>query len=226
MKVHVYALFTLALATLILGGYSFLKDHFYDPSPYEHHIGRLEEQVRREKFKLEIARLESEEFRQSVATLLPNAMKDESELNYPKRLLASVTQSQQADYYRTLQANTLFMKAKSFFRAKDYVSANPRFEKIIQEFSYSENLSEAYFLLSEGYYQLGQYEPCVRYIKEMVQLFPETELTGFALLRLGQVYEIQDRPGEALQLYKTVLRSFPQRGVASQASQMIRSVNL
>lgn len=226
MKVHVYALVALGISTFLLGGYAYLKDHFHDPSPYHDRIGDLEEEVEREKFRLEISRLEHEEFRQSVATILPDALKDNKEMNYPKRLLASVTQRQEADYYRTLQANSLFVKAKALFRAKDYHASNPLFKKIIQDHSYSSHLAEAYFLLAEGHFQLSQYEQSVKVIKQMVQLYPETELTGFALLRLGKVYEFQDRPAEALQLYQTVLRSFPQRSVASQATQLIRSVNL
>ena len=60
----------------------------------------------------------------------------------------------------------------------------------------------------------------------MLNLYPESELTGFALLRMGKIYEFQDRREDAIDLYQTILRSFPQRDVAGQASRSLRSVEL
>ena len=52
------------------------------------------------------------------------------------------------------------------------------------------------------------------------------ELTGFALIRLGRIYEMQNRNEEAVDIYKTVLRSYPQRDVASQAKASLKGVEL
>ena len=60
----------------------------------------------------------------------------------------------------------------------------------------------------------------------MVELIPHHELTGFALIRLGRIYEMQNRNEEAVDIYKTVLRSYPQRDVASQAKASLKGVEL
>jgi TolA-binding protein len=60
----------------------------------------------------------------------------------------------------------------------------------------------------------------------MVELFPQSELTGFALIRLGSIYQIQNRNEEAVDIYKTVMRSYPQRDVASQARASLRDLEL
>jgi hypothetical protein len=41
---------------------------------------------------------------------------------------------------------------------------------------------------------------------------------------LGRVYELQNRSEEAVDIYKTVLRSYPQRDVASQAKASLRGI--
>ena len=83
---------------------------------------------------------------------------------------------------------------------------------------------EAHFLLAEGQYQLGQLDAASATIDRMVELFPESEVTGFALVRLGQIFEQRDRYDEAVQLYRTVLKSFPYRGVAAQAEHSLREM--
>ena len=60
----------------------------------------------------------------------------------------------------------------------------------------------------------------------MIELFPTHELTGFAMVRLGRIFEAQKRAEEAVDIYKTVLRSFPQRDVASQAKASLKGIEL
>jgi TolA-binding protein len=87
-------------------------------------------------------------------------------------------------------------------------------------------VTESYFLMAEGHFLSNELEECTAIVQQMVDLFPQHELTGFALIRLGRIYEIQNRNEEAVDIYKTVLRSYPQRDVASQAKASLKGVEL
>jgi tetratricopeptide (TPR) repeat protein len=82
------------------------------------------------------------------------------------------------------------------------------------------------FLLVECNFILREFENTIAYTNKMLDLYPENELTGFAMLRLGKVYEEQDRLEDAIEIYKTLLNTFPNRGVASAARNSLRSVEL
>jgi TolA-binding protein len=97
---------------------------------------------------------------------------------------------------------------------------------LINKFGYSPNVPEAYFLMVEGYFQDEELEECTKVVQQMLELFPTHELTGFAMIRLGRVYEAQNRNEDAVDIYRTVLRAFPQRDVASQARSSLRGMDL
>jgi TolA-binding protein len=46
------------------------------------------------------------------------------------------------------------------------------------------------------------------------------------MVRLGRIYEIENRNEEAVDIYRTVLRSFPQKDVAAQAKSSLRGLDL
>jgi TolA-binding protein len=81
-------------------------------------------------------------------------------------------------------------------------------------------------LLNESFFSLNRWEEVIKTTEKMVEIFPDNEMTGFALLRSGKVYEMQDKPSQALEIYKTVLRVFPSRDLASQAKISIEATDL
>lgn len=227
MSNQLFLLFISILCSGLIWAYSGFQSHFSDSHLYQEQMEVLRHAAEREQLKTLLAREQMKEFRQQVGTVLPQFLKkNKGEKGYPLRQLASVTTKQHADKVREHISGVLFERAKEKFRNGNYEKSNRLFVKIIEDYSFSIHVTEAHFLLSEGQFQLGQYEACINTIERMVDLFPSNELTGFALMRMGQIFEIQHRPEEALEIYKTVLRSFPQRAVASQAARSLRSVDL
>ncbi|MCB0385378.1 MAG: tetratricopeptide repeat protein [Bdellovibrionales bacterium] len=228
MSNQVFLLFISVLLSGVIWSYGAFQSHFSEAHIYKEQVEILRQAVEREQLKTLLASEKMAEFRQQVATVLPEFLKTKGkgEKGYPIRQLASVTHSADADKIREHISGVLFERAKDKFRTGNFEKANLLFLKIIEEYSFSVHVAESYFLLAEGQFQLGQLEKCVKTVERMVDLFPGNELTGFALLRMGRIFEIQRRPEEALEIYKTVLRSFPQRGVASQAARSLRSVDL
>lgn len=168
------------------------------------------------------------EFRQHVAVLMPDVVRDkgEGEEGYPFRSLASTLSKGKSDEIRKTLAKTIFETGKEHFRKREFAKANRSFKQIIDKFGFSPNIAETYFLMAESYFQTGEAEECTRVISQMIELFPSHELTGLAMVRLGRIFEMQNRNEEAVDIYRTVLRSFPQRDVASQAKASLRGMEL
>ena len=168
------------------------------------------------------------EFRQSVAALMPDVLKQKGlgEEGYPYRSLASTISRSDAEQVRQTIAKTLFERGKENFRKHEYPKAIHAFHQVIDHFGFTPYVAESFFLLAESHFQRNELEACTGVIQQMVELFPNHELTGFALVRLGRIYQIQNRNEEAIEIFKTVMRSFPQRDVASQAKASLRGVDL
>ena len=207
--------------------YAQVHEHFNGVVEYKAQVALLKDQVEGERTSFAIQREQFLEFRQTVASLMPEVLKEKGEglEGYPYRSLASTLTSKESESVRTTIARTLFEKGKEYFKDKDYPKANLTFHKIIKDFGFTPYVTESYFLLAESHFQENEMEECVETIQTMVELFPQHELTGFALVRLGRIYEMQNRTEEAIDIYRTVIRSFPQRDVASQAKTSLRELS-
>lgn len=230
MSQPLFLVFISLLFSALVWAYGIFQKHFNGSEIYEEKVAILQEALKREGLRTRLAQENMEAFQQQVAALMPNVLrqKGSGEKGFPLRQLASVTNRDisVADKVREHISEVLFTRAKKKFREGNYSGARDLLIKMIDDFSFSVHVVDAFFLLAEGHFQLGEYEECVKIVARMVQLFPGNELTGFALLRLGKLYELRRRPEEALDIYKTVLRSFPQREVASQATRSLQAVDL
>ncbi len=228
MSSQFFAAFSLILTLVWMNFYANVRENFNGVSEYQRELSRLKKEMQDQRLAQSLEREGFLEFRQHVAELMPSAleMKGDGQQGYPYRSLASVISRKEAELIRGTIAKTLFEKGKQFFRAKNYLKSNQVFKEIIQRYSYSPYVPESYFLLAEGHFQENDLEECVATIQFMVEQFPQNELTGFALIRLGRIYEMQSRKEEAVDIYKTVIRSYPQRDVASQAKASLRGLDL
>jgi TolA-binding protein len=208
--------------------YAELREYFNPLDAYKERVAKLEESVKAEKFKHLLTSYEFHDFRAHVGTILPNAIKEKGpgEKAYPLRSLASVVQRRTNEVLVVARAKNIFEQGKTYFRQKNYELAAQQFQLVVKDHPYSAHVAEALFLLVESYYLTRQFENCVMAANKMIDVYPEFELTGYAMLRLGKVYEYQERHEEAIEIYKTVMKAFPSRDIASQANNSLRSVEL
>lgn len=196
-----------------------------------------------EKFKEKIAEVEREkqsadlrsqlliseisEYRQSIAAVMPAALEQKRGLrdNPALRELASVAGGA-GDPLAIERASGLFEKAKTAFREEDFESSNHLFAALVEKYPESVHTPEAHFLLAEGRFQMKEYADSAAQIEKMIEAYPESELTGFALLRLGRIFEIQDRLEDAGDIYKAILANFKQPALVRQARTSLRAVTL
>jgi TolA-binding protein len=191
-------------------------------------IERSEEEKAQAEFRAELARHELAEFQQQVATLLPQAVKGSGEgpANYPLRQLASVVGVGREESLKIERASGQMEKAKASFREGLFEDAAESFNEIIETYPESMHVPEAEFLLAESQFQLKDFEASIVTIERMIELFPESELTGYALLRLGKIFEKQDRLEDAADVYRSVLNNFKDSKLTEQAKEQLKAVAL
>jgi TolA-binding protein len=228
MKLSVFLAYMLVLTAGCMQFYAAVRETFNGNSEYKAEIARLHYQIKENRIAHALDKEQFLEFRQYVATLMPETLKQkgQGEAGYPIRGLASVVSNGDATQIRAAIAKTLFERGKVYFRDKKFDKAIHNFQQIVDHFGYTPYVRESYFLMAESRFQQSDYEDCTQIIHRMVDLFPSDELTGFALVRLGRIYQIQNRTEDAVDIYKTVLRTFPQRDVASQAKASLRGTDL
>lgn len=185
------------------------------------------EQAREEaEFKAQIAAHQLADYQQHVATLLPGAIekaKDPVEA-YPLRQLASLVTT--SDALPIERASGHFEKCKRAFRDQLFEEASRGLKDLLEKYPESIHAVEAHFLLAETQYQMKDFEQSLSTIDTMIGQYPESELTGFALLRLGRIFEMQDRLEDAADVYRSVLGNFKQPELVKQAQSSLKAVAL
>jgi TolA-binding protein len=228
MKTSVFVTFCLGLTTVYAYFFGEAKELFHRPDFYLYEIEGLKNNLNQEKLRHLLTQYEFEDFRAHTASILPNAIikKGPGEKSFPLRSLASVVQKSGSDEVGTIRAKELYERAKQSFRSKKYSNAISDMSELIRKHSYSPHINEAMFLIVESQFQLREYDSVVESVNRMLEIYPEDELTGYALLRLGKVYENKDRHDDAIEIYQTVLKVFPQRDLAALARSSLRSTEL
>lgn len=228
MKLGHFLSFILVLTTCWMQFYSAVRETFNGISDIQSELVRIKKENEHQQLQFSVEREQFIEFRQTIASLMPDVLKSKGlgEEGYVYRSLASTISKKESDQIKAMLAKTLFERAKENFRNRKYEKSAKLFRQIIDRYGYSTYAAESYFLLAESQYLLSQLEDSTTTIQEMVEIFPQHELTGFALIRLGKIYESQNRSEDAVDIYKTVLRSYPQRDVASQAKASLRGLDL
>ncbi len=69
-------------------------------------------------------------------------------------------------------------------------------------------VTQAYFFWAESLFLRGEQKACLDVIDQMIDLYPDHDLTGFIMLRMGQILQLRSRTEEASEVYRTVMQSF------------------
>ncbi len=187
---------------------------------------KLRWELKNQELKTMLAHFELEDYRQNLAILLPNEIKNNPRANYQLRNLASVVKEPLASNLTIERASSLLVKAKNSFGNKEYLESNKLLHDLIADYPSSIHSVEAYFLLIEGQYQTQDFENCISTIDDMLTLYPANELTGYAMLRLAKIFESQDRIEDAIEIYKALLKDFRSAKLQEQAKLSLKGVEL
>lgn len=225
MRNNWFLVFILILFSGVLALNGYIREHFNPTQSLIHKIAALEQAKRQADLRSRLALDQLNDFRSQVAIVLPQALDaNVQKESYPLRQLASVVSK--GDPLVIERASSAFEKAKTEFRNKNFEDTAVLLKDLIEHHPDSTHIIDAYFLLAESEYQIGREEKSVETIETMISLFPESELTGFSLLRLGKIFEKQDRLEDAADIYRSVLTNFQQREIVTQASAALKAVAL
>ncbi len=216
-------MFSLGLMIFLFVAFTSFKNHFSGLRETKEMLTHTQTLLEQEKIKSSIAYYELENMRQNVAMVLP---KSTISKDYPVRMLASVSRDSLKKPLEGFSSTAAFNNAKKQFRDKNYKKSNALFADIIRTYKYSIHLPEAYFLLVEGLYQVSDYEKCLKELNVMIDQFPENELTGFGMIRMGQIFEKRERLDEAKSIYTSVLHSFENKELKKQAQFLLDKIDL
>jgi len=196
----------LVLVTGIMQSYFLFEKHFSPHKDDQRKIAELKDLV--EEKNLRIAQLETQlvDFQQEVASQLPALKKiTPSPKSFQLRSLASVTQKPLNAFE---MSGTLSEKARAEFRRGDFNSSAKTFASLTQKFPTSPLVIQAYFFWAESLYMNKQPQDCLDVVDQMMTHFPEHELTGFIMLRMGQILQARSRTEEAAEVFKIVSQNF------------------
>lgn len=217
-----FTIFALCLTTGLLGVYAYFVDHFSKGSVQKSEMVLLQRELEQERLKVSLLEYQLQDLHQSVGFLLPaqDKIKDYKLANIGAAVRgpASVNGSVGIDL-----SGALFERAKDYFNDKNYGQAVATFKKILSQYPLSIHTVEAQFFIAESYFLTQDYQSSLAVINTMVQHYPHHELTGFILLRLGQINQINNQTESAKEVYSTVLRSFENKGLKKQAQALLTS---
>lgn len=109
-----------------------------------------------------------------------------------------------------IKSQALLEKAKLDFQEKRYDQSVSLLKSFIEKYPLSSEVVQSHFLLAESYYLNQKIEESLDVIDRMMTLYPDSELTGFIMLRMGQILEKKNRRDEAVAVYQTVAEQFPE----------------
>ena len=220
------SLFALMILVLTIGLSQFFR-HFresYAEDSYEFYRRvQAEKELEREKLRTQLLQLQFLEFQEEVAKSLPQPQKQMLAQNKDygiSKLRSSVRLPASAD---KLQEDLwLFASAKTDFSNKNYRQASESLEKFLSAYPASPNALEARFLLMESYFQMGRFEECLEMVRLSLSHAPEHPISGYMLLRVGQIMEARRRPDEAKEIYQGIKRQFPgEKRLIEQAQRLL-----
>lgn len=223
MRPTVFGIFILSTLFVLLNIFYGVKFHFNGTDQLEARVASLSRQLEEEKLRLAISKSDSYSFKNFVATLMP--AEKEIEKSYPMRTLASLIVGSSQNI-KVEPAGSLFDRGREFFRKNDFQRAALIFQRIMSLYPDSTYSLESRFLLVESLYQIDKWDEAVKVTDEMVSLFPEHELTGFALLRVGSVMQRRNRIEDAAEIFMTVRNSFANQVLKDQANSLLKEIEL
>ena len=185
--------------------------------------------VAREQLKKLIVKGQFADFKQDIALLLPEKIKNNKVKQEKQKLrdLASVI-PHEGTHEITLgySASRLLAEGKEKVKKREYKEGILKLNKLIEKFPDSPHVVEAHYLIIESYSQQDLNNNVIEWVDKMVELFPENRLTGYALLKVGGLYEMDGRHDDAVRIYKTIVAVYNDKKLVAQAQVAVGQLEL
>jgi TolA-binding protein len=210
----------------LLWGYNEFNSYFNQGKEYQIQVQQLEEKLEKEEFRNVLLRNQLVDFQQSVAAVLPPNSQIKNELaTYELKNFASGLRTP-ASISQIDLSGVIFEKGKKLFKEQKYEKSIKEFRKLLEEYPLSRFKTESHFFMAEAYFLQKDYKSSLDLIDQMVVQYPDNDLTGFIMLRMGQISELNNRVEEASEVYKTVQSHFKNEQLRQQANVLINGLQV
>ena len=217
---QIFYVVCLLITTGMLWTYFTFATHFNTDRESKKEIVHLRGQLDDSYMQIALMHHQMKDLEQTVAAVIPKQNiaqnKTLNNLMFTLRAPASIPPMD--------LSNVIFEKGKKDFADGKFTAAIEEFNKIKEEYPSSAYQVEARFFMAESLFMQRDFKRCTEVIDEMVLQYPDHELTGYILLRLGQISEHNNQIEEAQEIYKTVLNNFPQKPLKEQAQILLKNL--
>ncbi|MCC6277395.1 MAG: tetratricopeptide repeat protein [Oligoflexia bacterium] len=226
MHTRVVVIWSSMLLTLWVGVFGFFNHYFSGVEFERARVAKLTNQVQAGERDLARLALKFSEF-QDAMVAAGLRIDETTTFQEPRRLLASVVaEPRLKKILLPERGEALLIKGRNMFLAGDYVRASEILEDFVEKYPGHPQLPVGAYLLQESYYLSDHKERAVHMIDYVISHFPETELSAYSLLRLGNIFERESRVEEAAEIYETIRTNFPNTKAKAMASGRIRELDL
>lgn len=225
-KGNLFLIVCLSLTFAMMEVYGLVSREYNGLSESQKKVEQLESMVKKVQLERDLMAFQYEDFRQEVARHLPEKKwGSEQENQYLAKNFSAKLRAPASDEKIDFSSAWL-EKGKKQFRDKNYAKAVVTFSNLIERFPASVGSLEAQFLIVESYFLQQQFQACLTEAEKMIELYPESEMTGWAMLRMGQIFQERHRSEEAAEVYKTVIKSFENSNLKKQAQQLLNQTEV
>jgi TolA-binding protein len=204
MRLELYLVAAGIIGITLFRVHSHFNERYNGQHFYEQKVALMQNKI--DQADLEKALVEKQQFdyQQSVAMQLPDLIKKDS---YNARNIASVINAEPGKLAFD-QVPEKLSQAKNFFNIGKFDEVETLLEEIYKNKPEHPLAPESVFLLMEAKHFLGKREEAADIIQNMVRLYPESYLTGYALLRLAEYFVQEGDEDRAKYLYKFIGEKF------------------
>lgn len=212
----------LSITLAFMGVYNLFVNYFNGHRVYELKLAQLRAQVEKEKFKNTLLTHQFKDFQQSVALILPDTKQLQS--NQTLQNLASIVRTPASEDFLDL-SSVIFERAMKNFTARTYDKAIADFRQLIEKYPLSLYVVKAHFFIAESQFLKKEFDKCLEQIDVMISQYPHNSLTGFILLRMGQISQYNNQPEVAKEVYQVAYDKFQDPELREQAKKLLQGIH-
>ncbi len=204
MKLELYFVAAGIIGLMLFRVHSHFNEKYSGEHFFQQKISVLQESLDRAELENTLAQKQQFDYQQSIAMQMPDAIKKNP---YTARNIASVISKEEGGFTFDT-TNEKLDAAKKYFSEGKFELVVDGLESIYQKKADHPLAPEATFLLMEAKHYLGKREEVSHIIQNMLQLYPESYLTGYALLRLCEYFLQEGDEDKAKYLYRFIAEKF------------------
>lgn len=209
------------MGTLFFWQWAFLglKNHYSGLTEAKMEIKKLQKDFERASVKSDLVQYQFDLFKQQIAKMIPNVIDTlPGELQNQSRSIASILKKPREEFLMISQIESSITDLKDLFEKRKYQQVIRKGNNILDLNPVSSSLVLVYFMMAESYFQLNEFEHCLNLAEFMSKMYPESEKTGYVLLRVGIFLKEKNRLEEAKNMFSLVSQAFQADKVLKQQS--------